>query len=78
MGFAHLTKSYFLFFNSAVQNQVAYIMDEHGCKDLEDINGIISFHTSCPARQLLSGGIPGLIAARDQNQAHCLQFVKCK
>lgn len=42
-------------------------MDEPGYKDLKDINGIIFFHTSYPARQLHSGVIPGLIATRDQN-----------
>jgi len=47
-------------------------MDEPGCKHLEDISGIISFHTSYPARQLLRGDIPGLMATRDQNQALCL------
>lgn len=43
-------------------------MDEPGCKDLEHINSIIFFHTSYPARQLLSGDIPGLIASRGPKQ----------
>lgn len=56
------------FYFLTVQFKVRWqIMDEPGYKDLKDINGIIFFHTSYPARQLHSGVIPGLIATRDQN-----------